>query len=396
MNHEHFSQKLELLESRHEILVSRKNEVDSNWYNGVFDRYRNPVLTAEHAPLFWRYDLDPASNPLLIESLGVNSVFNPGAIFHDGKFLLVGRVEGCDRKSFFAIAESTSGIDGFRFWDYPVQMPEGPGPENNIYDMRLTRHEDGWIYGLFCSERKDPNAAPGDTSSAVAQCGIARTRDLKTWQRLPNLVSQSPQQRNVVLHPEFVDGKYAFYTRPQDGFIQAGSGKGIGWGLSDTMEHAETGEETIIEPRVYHTYNESKNGQGPPPIKTSQGWLHVAHGVRANASGLRYVLYLFMTSLDDPSKVIHRPSGHFLAATGSERVGDLCNVAFVNGWVERDGIVYIYYATCDTRIHVATTSLDRLLYYATKTPEDPLTSSACVAQRSALIRKNLGHAGETS
>lgn len=388
-----FSAKLDQLRSRHTALITRPNEQDTSWYNGVFNRYRYPVLTAQHTPLFWRYDLNGDFNPDLIETLGVNSVFNPGAIALDGKILMVARVEGYDRKSFFAVAESESGVDGFRFWDYPIDLPETDVPDDNVYDMRLTRHEDGWIYGLFCVERKDPNAPAGDLSRAIAQCGIARTHDLVNWERLPDLVSRSPQQRNVVLHPEFVDGRYALYTRPQDGFIEAGSGLGIGWALADSMESAKIEEEAILDPRVYHTIKESKNGQGPPPIKTDLGWLHIAHGVRQSADGLRYVLYVFMTSLDDPSRVIHRPGGYFLSTLGRERTGDLCNVAFINGWVERDGKVYIYYATGDTEVNVATSSVEQLLHYATKTPEDPLTARRCLDQRIDLIKRNLQQAG---
>lgn len=385
---EEFSHKLRKLESEHATLINRSNEVDSSWYNGVYTRYRYPVLTAAHVPLEWRFDLDSRSNPFLMERLGVNAVFNPGAILFDNKIRLVCRVEGYDRKSFFAVAESESGIDDFRFFDYPLEMPGTGSPETNLYDMRLTRHEDGWIYGLFCTEKKDPTAPLADTSSAVAQCGVSRTKDLLSWERLPDLVSRSPQQRNVVLHPEFVKGKYALYTRPQDSFIDAGSGLGIGWALCDTMEQAEIDKESVLDPRVYHSIKEAKNGQGPPPIKTHEGWIHLAHGVRQSAAGLRYVLYVFMTSLDDPWRVIRRPSGYFLAPTGDERVGELCNITFVNGWVERDGEIFIYYASGDTRIHVAATTVERLLDYTMNTPEDPLHSAGCVAQRTKLIRKN--------
>jgi 4-O-beta-D-mannosyl-D-glucose phosphorylase len=356
----------------------------------VFDRYKYPVLTGEHAPVFWRYDLNYETNPHLMERLGINSAFNPGAIELDGRILLAARVEGLDRKSFFAIAESASGIDRFRFWDYPVVMPETDEPDINVYDIRLVRHEDGWIYGLFCTERKDPSAPRGDLSSAVAQCGIARTKDLKTWQRLDDLKTGSPQQRNVVLHPEFVNGKYAFYTRPQDGFIQTGSGGGIGWGLADHIEHAELGPETIVQDRKYHTINEVKNGLGPAPIKTPEGWLQLAHGVRNTAAGLRYVLYAFMTALDDPSRVIYEPGGYLLAPQGEERVGDVSNVTFSNGWVARaDGTLFIYYASSDTRSHVATTTVEKLVDYCRHTPRDPLRSAACVQQRIELIRRNL-------
>ena len=358
--------------------------------NGIVDRFENPVLTAAHAPIHWRYDLDPKRNPLLLERLGVNAAFNVGAIEWDGRICLVARVEGSDRKSFFAIAESESGVDGFRFRDHPVVMPETDEAETNVYDMRLTAHEDGWVYGIFCAERQDPNAPPGDTSAAVAQAGIARTKDLVTWERLPDLESRSAQQRNVVLHPEFVDGKYALYTRPQDSFIEAGEGGGIGFALCDSMERAKTGEEAIVDPRAYHTVKEAKNGAGAPPLKTAKGWLHIAHGVRPCAAGLRYVLYAFLCDLDDPSKVIARPGGYFMAPEGEERVGDVSNVLFCNGVVMRDdGEVFIYYASSDTRTHVAATSVERLLDYVLNTPEDPLRSAACVQQRIELIDRNL-------
>lgn len=384
-----FAQKLANLTHRFESLIHQPNAIDEEWYNGVFERYRNPVITASHVPLEWRFDLNPATNPHLLERQGINATLNPGAIYHDGKFLLVCRVEGYDRKSFFAVAESETGIDGFRFWDEPLDLPETDVPDTNVYDMRLTAHEDGWIYGLFCTERKDPAAGPHDTSSAVAQCGIVRTKDLKKWERLPDLKSRSAQQRNVVLHPEFVGGRYALYTRPQESFIEAGSGGGIGWALCDTMEQAEIVEELIVDPRVYHTIKESKNGQGPTPIKTSEGWLHLAHGVRNTAAGLRYVLYVFLSDLDDPKRVIARPGGYFLAPHDDERIGDVSNVVFCNGWVARpSGEVYIYYASSDTRCHVATTSVERLLDYVLNTPEDGLTSRASVLTRTALIRKN--------
>jgi 4-O-beta-D-mannosyl-D-glucose phosphorylase len=324
-----------------------------------------------------------------MERMGINAVFNAGALFHEGKFLVVARVEGADRKSFFAVAESTNGIDNFRFRDYPILMPETADPDTNVYDMRLVKHQDGFIYGLFCTERKDPQTPEWDTSSAVAQCGIARTRDLKVWERLPDLQSKSPQQRNVVLHPEFVDGKYAFYTRPQDDFIQAGKGGGIGWGLAASMDPAVVDEEIILDNREYHTIQEVKNGLGPAPIKTAQGWLHLAHGVRNTAAGLRYVLYLLLTELDRPWVVTHKPAGYFLAPEGDERVGDVSNVVFSNGWIERkNGDVFIYYASSDTRLHVATSTVPRLLDYVLHTPADPLRSRACVEQRYALIEKN--------
>ena len=376
----------------HEDLIRRPNAPVPE-SNGWFQRYRHPVLTGAHAPVFWRYDLDPATNPLLMERLGINAAFNVGAMEWNGKVVLMARVEGADRKSFFAVAESASGVDGFRFWDYPVTMPEGAEPETNVYDMRLTAHEDGWIYGLFCAERKDPAAAPGDLSSAVAQCGVARTRDLKKWERLDDLRTPSAQQRNCVLHPEFVEGQYAFYTRPQDSFIEAGSGGGIGWGLAKNMEHAVIEQETILDRREYHTINEVKNGLGPAPIKTEKGWLHLAHGVRNTAAGLRYVLYCFLCDLAVPYKVIAKPGGYFLAPEGEERVGDVSNVTFSNGWVRRGEQVLIYYGASDTRTNVATTTVERLLDYVLNTPPDPLRSAACVRQRIALIEKNLRLAG---
>lgn len=357
--------------------------------NGVFLRYEKPVLTADHAPVCWRYDLNPATNPFLMERLGINAVLNPGAIELDGKFYLIARVEGDDRKSFFAVAESDNGIDGFQFWDEPCVIPETEEPDTNVYDMRLVRHEDGYIYGLFCTERKDPNAPAGDESAAVAQCGIVRTTDLKTWERLADLKTNSAQQRNVVLHPEFINDKYALYTRPQDSFIEAGTGGGIGMGFADNMDNAVVDLEHVIDPKTYHTIKESKNGQGPAPIKTDKGWLHIAHGVRNTAAGLRYVLYSFMTDLNDPLKVTHRPSGYFLAPEGQERVGDVSNVVFSNGLIAREnGDVFIYYASSDTRCHVLTTTVDQLVDYVTSTPEDPLTSAACVAQRIDMIKAN--------
>ncbi len=383
-----FMNRLRRLADEHRELISRPNRAIAG--NGIYERYEHPVLTGAHAPLYWRYDLDAEANPNLMERLGVNVAFNPGAIEWNGKVLLVARVEGLDRKSFFAIAESDNGVDGFRFWDHPIVMPETEEPDVNVYDMRLVRHEDGWVYGLFCTERKDADAPPGDTSSAIAQCGIARTRDLVSWERLPDLKTPSPQQRNVVLHPEFVDGKYAFYTRPQDGFIDAGSGGGIGWGLSDSMNPAVIAHESIVDQKAYHTIKEVKNGQGPAPIKTDKGWLHIAHGVRNTAAGLRYVIYAFMTDLDNPNVVTYSPGGHLIAPEGMERIGDVSNVVFTNGVVVRDhGEVLIYYASSDTRCHVATTSVERLVDYVTNTPADPLRSYACVQQRIALIDKNL-------
>ncbi|MNO14570.1 4-O-beta-D-mannosyl-D-glucose phosphorylase [compost metagenome] len=384
-----FEQRKQQLTEAYEALINRKNE-KMPLGNGVYDRYRYPILTAEHAPLVWKYDFNPATNPYFSERLGINGVFNPGAIYLNGKYYLVARVEGVDRKSFFAVAESDNGVDGFRFWNHPVVLPETDEPDTNVYDMRLVQHEDGWIYGLFCTERKDPDAPRGDLSSAVAQCGITRTKDLITWERLDDLKTGSAQQRNVVLHPEFVDGKYAFYTRPQDGFIDTGSGGGIGWGLSDSIEHAVITKEIIIDERHYHTIKEVKNGQGPAPIKTDRGWLHIAHGVRNTAAGLRYVLYAFLSDLDKPYEVTHRPGGHFIAPDGEERVGDVSNVVFCNGVIAtEDGNVYIYYASSDTRIHVATTTVDKLLDYVINTPEDAMRSYACVEQRISLIDRNL-------
>jgi 4-O-beta-D-mannosyl-D-glucose phosphorylase len=384
-----FQTRLRLLKKKRQNLVERKNErVEPG--NGIFFRYKHPVLTAEHTPIFWRYDLDYESNPYLMERQGINATFNPGAIKINGKYYLIVRTEGSDRKSFFSIAESDNGIDNFEFWDYPVEIPETERPDINVYDMRLVKHEDGWIYGIFCTERKDPKAEPGNTTAAEAQAGIVRTKDLKNWERLPDLETPSPQQRNVVLHPEFVDGKYAFYTRPQDGFISTGSGGGIGWGLADDIENPVINKEEIIDQRFYHTIKEAKNGQGDAPIKTEEGWLHIAHGVRNTAAGLRYVIYAFMTDLDDPTKVIYNPGGYLIAPHGEERVGDVSNVVFVNGVIREDnGRVLIYYASSDTRIHVAETSVNRLLDYAKNTPEDKLRSAASVKTRKELIEKNL-------
>ena len=371
-----------------EALLARKNH-KSDWYNGIYDRWDYPVLTREHIPLEWRFDLDPASNPYFMERLGVNAVFNAGAIELDGKFYLVARVEGNDRKSFFAVAESDSPVDGFRFWDKPVELPDTCPEETNVYDMRLTKHEDGWIYGVFCSESKDKSNP--DLSAAVAAAGIVRTRDLKTWERLPNLVTlRSPQQRNVDLLPSFVNGKYAFYTRPMDDFIDTGSGGGVGFGLCEDITHPVIDEEIITSPRRYHTITEAKNGEGAPPIKTEKGWLHIAHGVRNTAAGLRYVIYVFVTDLAEPWKVIAEPAGFLIAPRGWERVGDVSNVVFTNGAIARDnGELYIYYAASDTRLHVASTTVDRLLDFAFHTPSDPLRSRDCVAQRCALIDRNL-------
>lgn len=383
-----FNSRLSVLSVEHEKLITRTNERMEPG-NGIFYRYKYPVLTGDHAPLFWKYDLNPETNPHLMERFGIHAAFNAGAMKFEGKYILAVRVEGNDRKSFFAIAESPNGIDNFRFWNWPVTMPETTIPDTNVYDMRLTRHEDGWIYGIFCSERKDPSAADGDLSSAVAAAGIARTHDLKKWERLPDLKTRC-QQRNVVLHPEFVNGKYALYTRPQDGFIDAGSGGGIGWALIDDITHAEIKEEKIINFRYYHTIKEQKNGEGPHPVKTSAGWLHLAHGVRGCAAGLRYVLYLYMTDLKDPSKLIAEPAGFFMAPEGEERVGDVSNVLFTNGWIiDDDGTAFIYYASSDTRMHVAVSTVDRLVDYCLNTPADGLRSAASVETLKKLIGNNL-------
>jgi 4-O-beta-D-mannosyl-D-glucose phosphorylase len=388
MKQAEFKRKTQALFSPHEKLLKRRNAKLPNG-NGIYDRYIYPVLTAKHAPLIWRYDFDRDTNPYLQERMGINAVFNAGAIEHNGKILVLARVEGADRKSFLAVAESPNGVDNFRLWDYPILLPQAEEPDVNVYDIRVVKHEDGWIYGLFCTERKDPKAPVWDTSSAVAQCGIVRTKNLKDWERLPDLKTKSPQQRNVVLHPEFVNGQYALYTRPQDDFIQAGKGGGIGWGLTRSMESAVVNDEIIMDNREYHTIKEVKNGLGPAPIKTDKGWLHLAHGVRNTAAGLRYVLYMFLADLKRPEVITHRPAGYFIGPQGEERVGDVSNVVFSNGWVARkDGSVFIYYASSDTRLHVATSTVDKLLDYVLHTPEDPLLSHKCVEQRYALIRKN--------
>jgi len=383
-----FKERLQSLESSHNSLIERRN-IKQPSGNGIFDRYIYPILTKEHTPLFWKYDLNPETNPFLMERIGVNSTFNAGAIKYNNKYILSVRVEGNDRKSFFAIAESPNGIDNFKFWDFPVILPETEKPETNVYDMRLTAHEDGWIYGIFCAERKDPNAAPGDLSSAVAAAGIARTKDLKNWERLPDLVTKT-QQRNVVLHPEFVKGKYVLYTRPQDGFIDAGNGGGIGWAEIDDMTKAIIKNEKIINTRDYHTIKEVKNGEGPSPIKTTKGWLHLAHGVRICAAGMRYVLYLYLTDLKDPSRLIAEPAGYLMAPDSEERIGDVSNVLFSNGWIaDSDGMVFIYYASSDTCMHVANSSVDRLLDYCLNTPPDRLRSALSVETLNRQIKRNL-------
>ena len=382
-----YDNRLHILTKEYETLISRENEKILPG-NGIFERYKYPILTAAHTPPEWRYDFNPETNPFFMERFGINAVFNAGAIKFNGKYLVMARVEGHDRKSFFAIAESPNGFDNFRFWEFPVQLPDLYPEETNVYDMRLTKHEDGWIYGIFCSESRDPRAPAGDLTSAIAAAGIIRTKDLKNWERLPNLISGS-QQRNVVLHPEFVDGKYALYTRPQDGFINAGSGGGISWALIDDITHAVVNKETVIEQRYYHTIKEVKNGEGPHPIKTPKGWLHLAHGVRACAAGLRYVLYMYMTSLEDPSKVIAQPGGYFMAPVEEERTGDVSNVLFSNGWIaDEDGTVYIYYASSDTRMHVATSTIERLTDYCLHTPEDKLRSTTSVENIYDIIEAN--------
>lgn len=380
-----FEEREKLLRERHKALIERHNVAVEG--NGVYERYVNPVLTGEHAPLEWRYDFDRQRNPYLMERFAVHAAFNAGAIKWGDKYVVVARVEAADRKSFFAVAESSNGIDNFTFWPRPVTMPEYGEPATNVYDMRLTRHEDGWIYGLFCVERKD-HQAENDLSAATAACGIARTRDLVNWERLPDLKCRE-QQRNVVLHPEFVDGKYALYTRPQDSFIDAGSG-GIGWALVDDIANAEVTDQKIINSRHYHTITESKNGEGPQPLKTSRGWLHLAHGVRNCAAGLRYVLYMYMTALDDPTKVIAQPAGFLMAPEGDEYVGDVSNVLFSNGWIaDGDGKVFIYYASSDTRLHVATSTLDRLVDYCLNTLPDGFATGETVRRLNSLIDLNI-------
>lgn len=386
--HQHFKNRLvQLKQAQHQLLTKQNKKIVNS--NGVFCRYQNTVLTAAHTPLNWRYDLNETTNPFLMERFAINAVFNAGAIKWQGKYLLVARVEGADRKSFFAVAASENGIDNFTFWEYPILMPETHVPDTNIYDMRLIEHEDGWIYGLFCTERKDPNAAPGDHSAAIAQCGIARTKDMLQWQRLPDLKTPSAQQRNVVLHPEFVDGQYAFYTRPQDSFIEAGEGGGIGFGLAADITRAVIEKERVIDPRVYHTIAEMKNGMGPAPVKTADGWLHLAHGVRNTAAGLRYTLYMFMTDLNDITKITYKPAGYFLAPEDDERTGDVSNVVFSNGWIaDEDGAVFIYYAASDSRMHVATSTINQLIDYVKNTPADGGRSAASVKVINTIINNN--------
>lgn len=383
-----FKTRLKELQSTHDAFLNRRNRPQKDG-NGIFDRYENPVLTAAHTPLAWRYDFDPKTNPHLMTRLGVNCVFNVGAIELDGKVHLMARVEGWDRKSFFAVAESSNGIDRFRFRDYPVRMPELDEKETNLYDMRLVKHEDGWIYGLFCAERHD-DSKPGDLSAAIARCGIARTKDLIEWERLNDLETPAQHQRNCVLHPEFVNGKYAFYTRPMSDFAATGSGDGIGWGLCKDITKAVITKESIIDPRFYHTIKEGKNGLGPAPIKTPEGWLHLAHGVRNTAAGMRYVLYVFLCDLKDPSRQIAAPGGHFMGPENDERIGDVSNVVFANGWVARkNGDLLIYYGSSDTRTHVAVTTVGKLLDYAKNTPPDAMRSKLCVDQRCEMIARNL-------
>ena len=381
----YFNERKNKVIDKYQKVISKNNSVDIEWNNGVFDRYVNAVLTEQHVPLEWRYDFNPETNPYFSERIGVNAVFNSGAMYYDDKYVLVARVEGNDRKSYFAIARSDKGTEKFVFDKYPIKLPVYGEPDTNVYDMRLTKHEDGWIYGLFCSERKDNTV--DDTSSAVAKCGIVRTKDLKVWERLPDLDTKY-QQRNVVLHPEFVDGKYMLYTRPSDGFIDVGSGGGIGCAFIDDMCNAQIMDEKIIEKRVYHTIKEIKNGAGATPIKTDEGWLHIAHGVRNTAAGLRYVIYCFMTALDDPSRVIYAPGGYFIAPIGNERVGDVSNVVFCNGAIEHEGILYIYYASSDTRLHVATTTIDRMVDYCKNTPADGYTTHTSVDAICKLAEKN--------
>jgi 4-O-beta-D-mannosyl-D-glucose phosphorylase len=384
----------QITDQYHDLLSKENKPIFST--NGIYDRYINPILTRDHVPLQWRYDFNPGTNPFFMERIGFNAVFNAGAIKLNGKYLLIARVEGNDRKSFFAVAESPNGIDKFQFWDRPISIPQTDPWDTNVYDMRITQHDDGWIYGVFCTERKDPGAPEGDTSKAMAEAGIVRTKDLKRWERLPDLVSTTGQQRNVVLFPHFVEGKYALFTRPQDGFIDTGKGGGIGFGLSETMEKPEVKEEIIVDAKTYHTIYEVKNGLGPAPFKTKHGWLHLAHGVRNTAAGLRYTLYMFMTDLEKPWKVTHKPHGHLIAPLKEERLGDVSNVVFSNGWIkDDDGKVYIYYASSDTRMHVATSSLEKLIDYCLNSPSDQLHSHLSVHTINKLIDKNNEYESKT-
>lgn len=394
MNNNLFNERKKQISEAQEELLSRKN-VELFSENGIYNKYKFPIVTRHHVPMEWRYDMNPETNPYFMERIGFNAAFNSGAMKWNDKYLLVVRTEGNDRKSFFAIAESPNGIDNFRFWERPITLPETEDPDTNVYDMRLTRHEDGYIYGVFCTERKDPNAPAGDTSSAVAAAGIVRTNDLINWERLPDLVTFGGQQRNVVLMPNFINGKYAFFTRPQDGFIDTGKGGGIAFGLSDKIVGAVVNQEKIVDAKTYHTIYEVKNGQGPAPIKTDKGWLNLAHGVRNTAAGLRYTLYMFMTAIDDPSKVIAKPNGHFIAPYDGERVGDVSNVVFSNGWIaDEDGKVFIYYASSDTRMHVATSTIDKLVDYCLNSPQDKLRSAASVQTINELIDQNKKYLGK--
>jgi len=382
-----YNERLSSLKQQYQKVIQKTNK-PQNSNNGVYSRWQNPIITPDHIPYFWKYKLDEAQNPLLIETMGINATFNSGAIYWQGKYVICVRVEGNDRKSFFAFAESENGVDNFTFWDYPLDLPQTSNPDTNVYDMRLVAHEDGYIYGLFCTERKDESV--NDTSTALANCGIIRSKDLKTWERLPDLISRSNQQRNVVLHPEFIDGKYGLYTRPQDGFISVGKGGGIGWATLDDMASPVIDIEEIIDNKVYHTIKELKNGQGPAPIKSADGWLHLAHGVRNTAAGLRYVLYMFITDLDRPWEITYAPSGHFIAPQGEERIGDVSNVVFANGWVvNENNEVFIYYASSDTRMHVATSSIDQLVYYCKNAPSDKGFSHLNNLDRIDLIASNL-------
>jgi len=387
MNREDFDRKVREKFEVYNSLIARPN-IPVEPGNGIYTRYKYPAVTRDHVPPFWLYDLDYKKNPDLLLRLGINTTFNAGAIKLNGRYYMLVRTEGFDVKSFFSVIESPNGIDGWRFWDRPLLMPVTDDPEMNVYDIRLTQHQDGWIYGLFCSERKD-TSKPHDSSAALASCGIARTKDLLSWERLPDLQSSAAQQRNCVLHPEFVDGRYMIYTRPQSGFIDTGD-SGISVGFTETMEQAGLGKEQIIDLRKYHTVKEVKNGQGPPPIKTEQGWLHLAHGVRRTAAGLRYTLYLFLSDLNEPWRIIRQPGGHFIEPLGEERIGDVSNVVFSNGWIlDEDGTVYIYYASSDTRMHLVTTTLNLLLDYVLNTPEDAGNTHLCASQRDEMIIDNL-------